>query len=187
MSSCPTCCINNEIDTLPSDWVKEEANIGKERKILVPAKIDPVDLPLGFGRIQAADLTNWQAEKGHPGFSSLQNAISELAGPPSESETPQADNSSGSFWRVKLPKPATIEKIVIWNRSDCCANRLSNFRVSVLSVRDDSKAPVWCKDREEAVKQGGFEEFKPAPPAKGQYVEVKFHKDFNFEKTVISL
>lgn len=330
--------------SIRSDWVKEEANIGKERKILVPAKIDPVDLPLGFGRIQAADLINWQAEKGHPGFLSLQNAISELAGPPSESETPQAENTHfkagelaspgtdpkaprkkrlvygtgaaalifllcaigwflfskhtitvqydakkgsisadnvgippsgevevtdgnslgltitpepdyyivdlvvdgksvganssytmedvkddhtlsarfmknlsledgakaeqsgdygknpffgagkaidgdtksftqtedipGSFWRVKLPKPANIEKIVIWNRSDCCGNRLSNFKVSVL---DDSKAPVWYKDREEAVKQGGSEEFKPAPPAKGQYVEVKFHKGVNFD------
>ena len=70
--------------SIKSDWVKEEANIGKERKILVPAKIDPVDLPLGFGRIQAADLTNWEAEKEHPGFFSLRNAISEVAGPPTE-------------------------------------------------------------------------------------------------------
>jgi hypothetical protein len=41
-----------------SDWVKEEANIGKQRKILVPAKIDSVEPPLGFGLIQAADLTD---------------------------------------------------------------------------------------------------------------------------------
>ena len=54
--------------SIKSDWVKEEANIGKQRNILVPAKIDPIDPPLGFGRIQAADLINWQAEKSHPGL-----------------------------------------------------------------------------------------------------------------------
>jgi len=67
--------------SINSDWVKEEANIGKERKILVPAKIDPVELPIGFGRIQAADLTNWEAEKEHLGFFSLLNAISDIIGP----------------------------------------------------------------------------------------------------------
>ncbi len=41
-------------------------------------------LPLGFGRIQAADLTDWEAEKSHPGFLSFRNAISEVAGPPPE-------------------------------------------------------------------------------------------------------
>ncbi len=35
-----------------SDWVLEEANIGKIRNILVPAKIDPVELPLGFSRME---------------------------------------------------------------------------------------------------------------------------------------
>jgi len=68
--------------SIKSDWVKEEANIGKERKILVPVKIDPVDLPIGFSRIQAADLTNWESDRNHPGFLSLRNAISDLFGPP---------------------------------------------------------------------------------------------------------
>jgi len=74
--------------SVKSDWVKEEASMGKQRNILVPAKIDPVDLPLGFGLIQAADLTNWEAEKSHPGFNSLLNAISGVAGP-----SPKRDKS----------------------------------------------------------------------------------------------
>ena len=67
--------------SINSDWVKEEANIGKKRKILVPAKIDPVDPPIGFGRIQAADLTDWEAESIHSGFTILLSAISEIVGP----------------------------------------------------------------------------------------------------------
>jgi len=63
-----------------SDWVKEEATIGKRRQILVPAKIDAVDPPLGFGMIQAADLVDWQTDKSHSGFLSLLSAISEIVG-----------------------------------------------------------------------------------------------------------
>ena len=62
-------------------WVKEEASFGKKHKILVPVKIDAVELPLGFGLIQAADLIEWLAEEEHPGFISLIRAISGIAGP----------------------------------------------------------------------------------------------------------
>ena len=68
--------------SIKSDWVKEEANIGKRRQILVPAKIDSVDPPLGFGLIQAADLTDWETETSHAGFQGFLNAISDIVGPP---------------------------------------------------------------------------------------------------------
>jgi formylglycine-generating enzyme required for sulfatase activity len=65
-----------------SEWVLEEANNGKLRGILVPAKIDSVEPPLGFGLIQAADLTDWERETSHAGFESFVGAISEIVGPP---------------------------------------------------------------------------------------------------------
>lgn len=43
-----------------STWVQDEAEVGKERRILVPAFIEPKVLPpLGFRSIQAADLSGW--------------------------------------------------------------------------------------------------------------------------------
>jgi hypothetical protein len=45
-------------------WVKEEANAGKQRRILVPALIHDVEPPLGFGLIQAADLRFWKGDRG---------------------------------------------------------------------------------------------------------------------------
>ena len=47
-------------NSIASEWVIEEADKGKQRRILVPVRIDNVDPPLGFGGIQAADLINWQ-------------------------------------------------------------------------------------------------------------------------------
>jgi len=57
-------------ESVKSGWVKEEAGRGKERKILVPARIDPVEPPIGFGLIQAGDLANWKGELNHEGFKS---------------------------------------------------------------------------------------------------------------------
>ena len=44
-----------------SDWVRNEAGEAMQRKVLIPALIDAdVKIPLGFRRLQAADLSRWQ-------------------------------------------------------------------------------------------------------------------------------
>jgi hypothetical protein len=73
-------------ESIKSDWVKEEAAIAHERGILVPAKIDPISPPLGFGRIQAADLTDWKDDANNPGFSALLDSITGITGPPGETD-----------------------------------------------------------------------------------------------------
>ncbi len=73
-------------ESIKSDWVKEEAAIALERGILVPAKIDPISPPLGFGRIQAADLTDWKVEASNLGFIALIDSITTIAGPPEEND-----------------------------------------------------------------------------------------------------
>jgi F5/8 type C domain len=41
-------------------------------------------------------------------------------------------NVAGASWQVVLATPSLVNEVVIWNRSDCCGNRLSSFRVDVL-------------------------------------------------------
>ena len=44
-----------------SDWVRNEASEAMQRQVLIPALIDAdVKIPLGFRRLQAADLSRWQ-------------------------------------------------------------------------------------------------------------------------------
>ena len=50
---------NTSID---SEWVIEEASEGKDRKILIPIKIDDIRPPLGFRRRQVVNFLNWQQE-----------------------------------------------------------------------------------------------------------------------------
>jgi hypothetical protein len=64
--------------SVKSEWVREEANYGKQRKILAPAMIDLVEPPLGFQLIHAANLSDWKGGSTHPEFNSLLNTISSL-------------------------------------------------------------------------------------------------------------
>lgn len=45
-------------------------------------------------------------------------------------------------WSVDLEGTYKLRKIVIWNRTDSDSNRLSNFRVCILS---EKKTAVWCR------------------------------------------
>jgi hypothetical protein len=37
----------------------------------------------------------------------------------------------GAWWQVDLGSKKSIDQIIIYNRIDCCANRLSNYQVSI--------------------------------------------------------
>lgn len=65
--------------SIRSDWVKEEAEKGKQRGILVPALIDDVSIPLGFGRLQTASLVDWDGDPKQREFARLTQSIARLA------------------------------------------------------------------------------------------------------------
>lgn len=69
-------------DSVMSDWVKEEADEGLRRKILIPVLIDDVKIPLGFRRKQAANLINWNGTSDHEEFDLLLSSIEEIVGQP---------------------------------------------------------------------------------------------------------
>ena len=58
-----------------SDFVLEEAEYGKRKDILFPAFIERVEFPYGFGRIQTADLIDWDHQMEHAGLAQLQESL----------------------------------------------------------------------------------------------------------------
>jgi|SRR6516164_149019 hypothetical protein len=68
--------------SVTSDWVKVEASEAARRRILTPALIANVTIPLEFRRIQAASLVDWTGSTDHPGFQSLTTSVRELVGAP---------------------------------------------------------------------------------------------------------
>jgi hypothetical protein len=43
------------------------------------------------------------------------------------------NNDVNAWWRVDLGNTYALNSITLWNRTDCCSDRLSNFTVSVLN------------------------------------------------------
>jgi len=63
-----------------SNWVKEEANEGLQRGILVPVLIENVKIPLGFRRIQTARLSDWKGNDDDSEFNQLKESIKQILG-----------------------------------------------------------------------------------------------------------
>jgi hypothetical protein len=56
-------------------FVRDEASRAKARGVLAPALLDPVAPPLGFGEIQATNLTRWRGGANDPNLLDLVEAI----------------------------------------------------------------------------------------------------------------
>ncbi|MDH5194376.1 MAG: toll/interleukin-1 receptor domain-containing protein [Nitrospira sp.] len=57
------------------DFVRDEAGQAKRRGLLVPVLMDRVSPPLGFGELQAIDLTRWKGRSRDPFFEDLIAAV----------------------------------------------------------------------------------------------------------------
>jgi TIR domain len=78
--------------SINSDWVKEEAEQAKKRRILFPIRIDPVLPPFGFGEVQAMDFSAWDGSADaavvRQLLDYLSSAIGAQSGPSQRSERP---------------------------------------------------------------------------------------------------
>ena len=50
------------------------------------------------------------------------------------------NNDAQAWWQVDLGEVGQLDTVKVWNRTDCCSNRLSNFYVFVSDVPFDSTA-----------------------------------------------
>jgi len=70
--------------SVTSDWVIEEAEEGRRREILIPVFIEGTPPPMGFRRIQGADLVDWDGTVASPTFRTLAADIEAVLGAPTK-------------------------------------------------------------------------------------------------------
>ena len=91
-----------------STTVREEARLARDRAKLIPAFIDRVSPPFGFGEIQAADLTGWRGDQADANWKLLLGAVQKKMGeparPPRPAPKPQPKRAPFA------PPPETAEK-----------------------------------------------------------------------------
>src|SRR5436190_17250986 len=61
--------------SIASEWVKNEAAVAAQRRVLVPVLLDHVKIPLEFRRKQTADLIGWDGDTSHAGLQALFEAL----------------------------------------------------------------------------------------------------------------
>ncbi len=88
-------------ESVNSDWVKDEAEEGKKRNILIPVLIENVKIPLGFRRIQAAQLLDWDGISEHVEFELLIESISLVINPELAAAYNQGRDAVKAFERAK--------------------------------------------------------------------------------------
>lgn len=65
-------------------------------------------------------------------------AINGNAGGKGSRDFTHTAGGQGDWWQVRLKEHSLISKVVIWNRMDGYGERLTNFKLSVLSLRDEN-------------------------------------------------
>lgn len=73
--------------SVESHRVLEEADVGKQKKILIPILLDPVELPFNFQDLQSINLMNWSGDASSLLFDKLYTAISSMLDSKSEKQS----------------------------------------------------------------------------------------------------
>ena len=74
-----------------SQWVREEARMGRDKGVLIPVMIDASTPPFGFGEVQAANLAAWNGETDNPSWKRFVNAVASFTqASPRPAAAPQA-------------------------------------------------------------------------------------------------
>jgi membrane-associated phospholipid phosphatase len=77
------------------NWVIDEADQGQRHGVLVSVLIDEVDMPLGFGQGQAADLTTWNGQRADEEVDRLVQGIRRLVRPSQVAPPPRDTGTRG--------------------------------------------------------------------------------------------
>jgi hypothetical protein len=79
LTQCKALIVLWSADSTKSQWVREEARMGRDKGVLIPVMIDSSTPPFGFGEVQAANLATWNGEADHPGWRRFVEAVSNFS------------------------------------------------------------------------------------------------------------
>lgn len=99
-----------------SQWVREEARMGRDKGKLIPAMLDGSPAPFGFGEVQAANLSTWNGDPNHAEWLRMRAAVESALGrfgasaPPPPQAPPQnyAPPPPSSSFTSSMPPPVSM-------------------------------------------------------------------------------
>jgi|CXWL01.1.fsa_nt_gi hypothetical protein len=96
--------------SVESEFVMDEASYAHRLGKLCPARIDDVELPMGFGQTHTADLIGWDGEFNHSGFQNVVAAVEARIGRKgrlgASTRTPEAETAAAELEAFKTAQYA---------------------------------------------------------------------------------
>jgi hypothetical protein len=103
-------------NSVASDWVKNEARAANKRRILLPALIEPVNLPMEFSHLQTANLTAWKADAASVEFDRLLEGLRGLLDGARASATLKGGESQNGDRRDRPTEKLQYHELLAKNR-----------------------------------------------------------------------
>ena len=91
-------------NSVPSEWVRNEAAAASERGVLVPVMIDRVKVPLEFRHRQTIDLVGWDGDPSQEGITQLLDSTC-------------ANNARPATVQPTVQAPVAVSSRPRWNRN----------------------------------------------------------------------
>lgn len=138
--------------------VFDRALTGQEiQRLTSGAEADTIE---GFRNVALLGTATQSSTRAAGGAASraIDNNINGAFGGNSVTHTDQA--SGDVWWQVTLPGDVMIADARLWNRTDCCGDRLSNYSVTVFN---EANAIVFTQDYHVGAGQTGVSEFIDIP------------------------
>jgi len=88
--------------SVASDWVKDEATEGSNRRVLIPVLVEKVSPPYGFRQLQTADLSEWDGSSSDAELQGLVRGIGSLINKPVTAPTVSSEPSDSKKRRQLL-------------------------------------------------------------------------------------
>lgn len=119
-------------DSVHSSFVRDECSRAIRRNKLVPVRIEPVELPLGFGQLHTLDLLDWDGDADDAAFQKL---LQDVYGQKRLSEDASLHSNTASSppparWRLRRPALAAAVAVALsiggtaaWYRHDAQERR----------------------------------------------------------------
>ncbi len=98
--------------SVKSEFVLDEADIARQRDVLIPIIIDDVEIPIGFRQKQTTKFTHWPPLSRDPELERLLRAISELIRKPLRDPEPEPRREEISFDKLSRARNTEINKLM---------------------------------------------------------------------------
>ena len=94
--------------SVESEWVREEAAVGKARDVLAAIRIAPCDLPFGFGTTHVEDIHEADFAEDHPGWLKILDRVGSLTGRPDVADYAKAARATGTMMTTAAPSAQAL-------------------------------------------------------------------------------